>query len=246
MLRLLRAGLALALVCSPALASAEEAAGPEGFGGTLLPPAPYATTVVIVPGKAGEPATYHALAEALNERGFGSLLLDTGRKPKREAVAASVLAVREATGSPCIWLLGHGSGANAALAAAEEASGLCGVMLVAAPGGRKTARLAARLSLPLMIVSGGQDTVAGADEGAALRAAQPDARHAMVLEMDHLLRAVEESGARTALSAKLPQVLTTFMFEEGPQVQGSLDAKPRSSGGSRRAALDRGPRPIRS
>ena len=342
MFHLLRLGVALALALWPVTASAEELTipGPDGpLAGTLVQPAPYAATVVIVPGSGptdrdgNNPlgvtaAPYRLLAEALHERGFGTLRFDKrgmfGSKaaiPDANAVtiddyaadvAAWAGAAKAATGSPCIWLLGHSEGGLVALAAAQRAEGLCGVILVAAPGrplgqaireqltanpanapllkqafaaldrlegGKrvKTARLApplqqlfaapvqgylidllrrdpaplaAALPVPLMIVSGGKDLQVGPADGAALRSARPEARHAVVLEMNHVLKEVDgdDRAANFAayadpslpVSAKLVDLITTFMLDKGPQVQGSLGPRKASSRGSRRAALDPG------
>lgn len=165
MRKLLRAALAAVLACIlPAALGAKELtiAGPQGpLAGTLIHPAPGATTVLIVPGSGptdrdgNNPlgvtaAPYRMLAEALRERGFGSLRIDKrgmfGSKAAvadanavtvsayADDVAAWAAAARAATGSPCIWLLGHSEGGLVALAAAQKAEGLCGVILVAAPG----------------------------------------------------------------------------------------------------------------
>jgi pimeloyl-ACP methyl ester carboxylesterase len=48
--------------------------------------------------------------------------------------AAWVRRIREETGTPCVWLIGHSEGGLVSLAAAQEVEGLCGLVLVAAPG----------------------------------------------------------------------------------------------------------------
>jgi hypothetical protein len=334
------------MLAVPGIAEELTIAGPDGaLTATLIQPAPYAATVVIVPGSGptdrdgNNPlgvaaAPYRLLAEALHERGFGSLRFDKrgmfGSKaaiPDANAVtvdeyagdvAAWTAAAKQATGSPCIWLLGHSEGGLIALAAARRAADLCGVILLAAPGRpmgqilreqlsanpanapfipqafkaldklesgkrikaaklaaplqqlfadsvqgylidllpRDPAPLAAQLGLPLMIVSGGKDLQIGPAEGAALRAARPDAQHAVVLEMNHVLKDVagDDRAANLAayadpslpVSRRLVQLLTSFMLEKGPQVRGSLDRKRSKPGGSRRAASGFGARPVRS
>jgi pimeloyl-ACP methyl ester carboxylesterase len=42
--------------------------------------------------------------------------------------------IRKKTGASCVWLLGHSEGGLVSLAAAQKAGGICGVLLVAAPG----------------------------------------------------------------------------------------------------------------
>lgn len=95
-------------------------------------------------------ASYRLLAEALKERGISTVRADKrGMFASAAAVrdanavtipdyvadtAAWVAATRLATGAPCVWLIGHSEGGLVALAAAQELEGLCGVVLVAAPG----------------------------------------------------------------------------------------------------------------
>lgn len=348
--RLARAALAaaIALLPAPAAAAAEELtiAGPAGpLAGTLVRPAPYAATVLIVPGSGptdrdgNNPlgvaaAPYRLLAEALRERGFGSLRIDKRGLFASKAAAADADAVtigdyaadvagwaaaaKQATGSPCIWLLGHSEGGVVALAAAPRVADLCGVILVAAPGrpmgtllreqlranpanapflkqafkaldrleaGKRVkadqlaaplrpllaeavqgylidllahdpAALAARVSVPLMIVSGGRDIQVGAAEGAALRAAQPAARHAVVPDMNHVLKEIgsDDRAANLAayadparpVSAKLVDAIAAFMLEKGPQVQGSLGPRRAKPGGWRPGPSGPGRRPVRS
>jgi pimeloyl-ACP methyl ester carboxylesterase len=40
------------------------------------------------------------------------------------------------TGAPCVWLLGHSEGGTIALDTGQSASGVCGLVLVSAPGRR--------------------------------------------------------------------------------------------------------------
>ncbi len=146
-------------------AAAQEALtapGPEGaLAGTLVPPAEGQPLVLILPGSGptdrdgNNPlgvtaAPYRLLAEALAERGIGTLRIDKrGMFGSKQAVAdanrvtiadyvadtaAWVGAARAATERDCIWLLGHSEGGLVALAAAAEIDHLCGVVLVAAPG----------------------------------------------------------------------------------------------------------------
>jgi uncharacterized protein len=348
MLRLLRAAAAasLCLIAMPAFAEELAIAGPQGpLAATLIQPAPYAATVVFVPGSGptdrdgNNPlgvtaAPYRLLAEALHERGFGSLRFDKrGMFGSKTAiadanavtiddyagdVAAWAAAAKQATGSPCIWLLGHSEGGLVALVAAQRVEDLCGVILVAAPGRpmghmlreqlsanpanapllkpafkalarleagkrvktaklapplqqlfaepvqgylvdmlrRDPAPLAAGLAVPLMIISGGKDLQVGPNEGAALRAARPDAQHAVVLDMNHVLKDIasdDRAGNFAAygdsalpISPKLVDLVTSFMLEKGPQVRGSLDPKERKARGARRAALGSAARPQRS
>jgi len=93
---------------------------------------------------------YRLLAEALLERGIATVRIDKrGMFASKAAIAdanaatipdyaadtaAWVAATRQATGASCVWLIGHSEGGLVALVAAQELEGLCGLVLVAAPG----------------------------------------------------------------------------------------------------------------
>lgn len=95
-------------------------------------------------------APYRLLAEALQKRGIATVRADKrGMFASAAAVrdanavtirdyvadtAAWVTATRLATGAPCVWLIGHSEGGLVALAATQDLEGLCGVVLVSAPG----------------------------------------------------------------------------------------------------------------
>lgn len=95
-------------------------------------------------------APYRLLAEALLARGIATVRIDKrGMFASKAAIAdgnavtipdyaadiaAWVAATRKATGAACVWLIGHSEGGLVALVAAQQAEGLCGVVLVAAPG----------------------------------------------------------------------------------------------------------------
>jgi pimeloyl-ACP methyl ester carboxylesterase len=97
-------------------------------------------------------STYRLLAEELAARGISSVRIDKrGMFGSRAAVhdasavtiadyAADVHAwigvIRERTGNACVWLIGHSEGGLVALAAAQQPAGVCGLILLAAPGRR--------------------------------------------------------------------------------------------------------------
>jgi pimeloyl-ACP methyl ester carboxylesterase len=139
--------------------------GPQGpIKGTLLAAeAPNAPVVVIIPGSgptdrdgnnplgvAGKP--YRLLAEALAERGVTTLRADkrgmfasAGAIPDANAITIADYAgdahawaslLKQKTGAPCVWLLGHSEGALVAAVAAQDPTDLCGLVLVSG-GGRR-------------------------------------------------------------------------------------------------------------
>ena len=144
-------------------ASPIEAPGPAGpLKGTLLMPAARpSATIVIIPGSGptdrdgNNPmgvsgSTYRMLAEGLAAKGIATVRID---KRGMFASAAAIpnandvtiadyaadahlwaTAARAATGAPCVWLLGHSEGGLVAMAAAQDAADICGLVLVAAPG----------------------------------------------------------------------------------------------------------------
>jgi len=138
------------------------APAPDGpLSGTILTPASAGGPVVlIVPGSGpvdrdgngpGMPAsTYRLLAEGLAERGISTIRIDKrGMYGSRAALAdanavtigdyaadvrAWVSAIRQRTGAPCVWVLGHSEGGLVALAAAQGAADVCGLILAATAG----------------------------------------------------------------------------------------------------------------
>ncbi len=138
------------------------APGPEDqLSGTLIQPVDNNPVVLIIPGSGptdrdgNNPlgvtaASYRLLAEALRERGIGSLRIDKRgmfgsntaiADPNNvtigayvEDVAAWIVSAREATQRECVWLLGHSEGGLVALAAAQRVDNICGAILVAVPG----------------------------------------------------------------------------------------------------------------
>ncbi len=131
------------------------------LAGTLLDPNPKAPLLLIVPGSgptdrdgnnrygvAGGP--YRQLAEGLAQSGVATLRIDKrGMFGSKAAVAdgnhvtiadyaadvrAWIDVARKRTGRSCIWLGGHSEGGLVVLAAAQQAEGVCGVVLIAAAG----------------------------------------------------------------------------------------------------------------
>jgi pimeloyl-ACP methyl ester carboxylesterase len=140
-----------------------QAPGPQGpLEGTLLPAAASrAPIVLIIPGSGPtdrdgnnplgvKAAPYRLLAEALAADGVSTVRIDKrGMFGSRAAIAdanqvtiadyasdvhAWVKALRAETGARCIWVAGHSEGGLVALAAARQPEGICGLVLLSAPG----------------------------------------------------------------------------------------------------------------
>ena len=162
--RMKTAFAAAALAASSAPLAAQvtvEAPGPEGsLIGTYVEPEKGKPLVLILPGSGptdrdgNNPmgvtaAPYRMVAEALGERGIGTLRADKRGLFASKAAVADPNAVtisdyvddvaawsalaRALSGRECVWLLGHSEGGLVALAAQERLENICGVVLVAAP-----------------------------------------------------------------------------------------------------------------
>lgn len=152
-----------ALALAAAITAQElSAPGPSGdLRGTRTKAAdPDAPVVLIVPGSGptdrdgNSPlgiaaGTYRLLAEGLAEVGVSTVRIDKrGMFASAGAGDANAVtiedyvddvrswigAIRDRTGRPCVWLLGHSEGGLVALAAAQRELDICGLILVAAPG----------------------------------------------------------------------------------------------------------------
>jgi len=160
---LLASVMALLGTQAPPVGEDIQAAGPKGaLRGSFVAGGAAAPVMLILPGSgptdrdgnspAGVAAApYRLLAQALAERGISTVRIDKrgafGSAAAGDAnnvtiadyvtdTRAWVRALRERTGGRCVWLLGHSEGGLVALAAAQEASDICGLVLVAAPGRR--------------------------------------------------------------------------------------------------------------
>jgi uncharacterized protein len=140
-----------------------QAPGPLGpLKGTMLSPgSDRVAMMLIIPGSGPtdrdgnnplgvKASTYKLLAEALAERGIGTVRIDKrGMFASAAAVAdgnavtiddyvadvrAWIGVIREKTGASCVWLLGHSEGGLVALAAVQKLADICGLILVSTAG----------------------------------------------------------------------------------------------------------------
>ncbi|GLR47582.1 alpha/beta hydrolase [Sphingomonas astaxanthinifaciens] len=270
--------LSAALVAAP-VSSEVTAPGPLApLAGTMIDAGKGAPVVLVIPGSGptdrdgNNPlgvtaASYRLLAEGLAAKGISSVRIDKrgmfGSKaaiadPNKVTIADYatdarnwVKAVRARTGAKCVWLLGHSEGSLVALAAAQGAEGVCGVVSVSGAGRKlgdvmraqlranpanapildpalkaidaleagkdvapaelpgplamvfappvqgylkdllpkDPARLAASLSVPLLVVQGETDLQTSVEDARALAAAQPKAKLVLVPGVNHVLKA---------------------------------------------------------
>ena len=136
--------------------------GPQGaLAGTLIDPGKDTPAVLIIPGSGPtdrdgnnplgvKGGVYRQLAEALAVKNVATLRIDKrGMFGSRAAVAdpndvtiaayaadahAWVDMLRAKTARSCVWILGHSEGALVALQAAQNPTGICGLVLVAGAG----------------------------------------------------------------------------------------------------------------
>lgn len=140
-----------------------EAAGPAGplKAAMLSPGALPGPVALIIPGSGPtdrdgnsplgiRAATYKLLAQDLAARGMTTVRIDkrgmfasAAATPDANAVTIAdyvsdvnswVVALRKRTGAACVWLIGHSEGGLVAMAASKNQPGICGLVLVAAPG----------------------------------------------------------------------------------------------------------------
>ncbi len=210
----------MAATPSPATQSFVQAPGPLApLRGTMLSPAPGAPMVLIIPGSGPtdrngnnplgvRASTYRLLAQGLAQRGIGTVRIDKrGMFGSRAAVADGnavtiddyvtdteswIASIRKRTGVSCVWVLGHSEGGLVALAAAQKANDICGLVLV---------------------------STAGRPLGEVLRQ-QLRSNPANAPILDQAMAAIDslEAGKRVDASQMNPVLLPLF----GPQVQGFL------------------------
>jgi alpha-beta hydrolase superfamily lysophospholipase len=154
---------AAAIAAAAPGSSPVEAPGPLGpLKGTLLmPEGKPRATILIIPGSGPtdrdgnspmgvSAAPYRLLAEGLAAEGVASVRIDKrGMFGSAAAIADGnavtvadyardvhqwAKAIRARTGASCVWVLGHSEGGLVALAAAQDSTDLCGIVVVAGAG----------------------------------------------------------------------------------------------------------------
>jgi uncharacterized protein len=150
-----------AITAHAAPASTEVHLHAGALSGAMLRPGASSAAILIIPGSGptdrdgnnrlgvkGSP--YKLLAEGLARRGVTTVRVDkrgmfgsSGAVADANAVTISdyagdvhawVKVIREQTGVPCVWVAGHSEGGLVALASSRNPDGLCGLILLAAPG----------------------------------------------------------------------------------------------------------------
>ncbi len=157
-------GLAMMMALAAPAGEEVTIPGPQGpLAGTYQPAEGKSggAVVVIIPGSGPtdrdgnnplgvKAQSYKLLAEALAVRGVASVRIDKrGLFGSAKAVADPNAATIEGyaadargwaqfaakrAGAKCAWIVGHSEGGLVALQAAQDATGICGVILVSAPG----------------------------------------------------------------------------------------------------------------
>jgi uncharacterized protein len=284
-----------------------QAPGPDGpLAGTMLHAASASGPVMlIIPGSGPtdrdgnsplgvKAAPYRLLAEGLATHGVSTVRIDKrGMFGSRTAVPDGnavtiddyardveewVALIRKQTGETCVWVLGHSEGGLVALAAAQRATDICGLILVAAAGrplgevmrqqlraspvsgpildqaisaidrletGHRVdvagmdhgllplfapavqgflinafsydpAKLIAAVAKPVLIVQGTRDIQVSVADAERLKQAAPDAKLALIPDMNHVLK--------TVTSDERPANVATYADPSLPLAAGVVDA----------------------
>jgi len=154
--------LSMMIAAAAVVATPMTVPGPKGaIAGTFVDAGKGSPVVLIIPGSGptdrdgNNPlgvtaAPYRLLAEALATKGVSTLRADKrGMFGSKAAISDAnavtindyaadahtwTAALRRQTDAKCVWLLGHSEGGLIALAAAQQPTGICGLILVASPG----------------------------------------------------------------------------------------------------------------
>lgn len=228
------------LLAAAALASVDVTIpGPKGpLAGTLTDPARTAPAVILIPGSGptdrngDNPAgvsggIYRQLAEQLAAKGVATLRIDKrgmfGSKaaiadPNVVTIADYVADVRgwtaflQARGKRCVWIAGHSEGGLVALAAAQQPKGICGLILLAAPGRPLGTVLRAQLKpkLPPAMYASADAAIAKLEQRQRVDLATVPAPLAPLFNpavQGYLIDLVTTNPATLAAATKLPMLI---------------------------------------
>ena len=230
----------IAIVAAAALTVAEVSIpGPKGpLAATLTDPGKGAPMLILIPGSgptdrngdnpmgvAG--GVYRQLAEQLGTNGVATLRIDKrGMFGSKAAIAdANAVTIADyvadvrswtkflrARGKSCVWLAGHSEGGIVALAAAQQPKGICGLILLAAPGRPLGAVLRAQLrpQLPSAMFASVEAAIARLEQRQRVDPATVPAPLAPLFNpavQGYLIDLMTYDPARLAATTKLPMVI---------------------------------------
>ena len=232
--------MSLSFLLAAALVSSEVTIpGPQGpLAATLTDPAKNVPVLLLIPGsgptdrEGDNPAgvsggIYRQLAEQLAAKGVATLRIDKrGMFGSKRAIADAnavtiadyVADVRgwtaflQARGKRCVWLAGHSEGGIVALAAAQRPKGICGLVLLAAPGRPLGAVLRSQLKpkLPFAMFASADAAIAKLEHRRRVDPATVPAPLAALFNpavQGYLIDLMTYHPARLAAATKLPMLI---------------------------------------
>ena len=213
--------------------------GPQGpLAATLLDPAKSAPAVILIPGSGPtnrdgdnpigvSGGIYRQLGEQLAARGVATLRIDKrGMFGSKAAIAdANAVTIADyvtdvrgwvnllrARGKPCAWIAGHSEGGLIALAAAQRPAGICGIVLLAAPGRPLGTVLRAQLKpqLPPAMFAAADAAITRLEQRQRVDPASVPAPLAPLFNpavQGYLIELVAADPARLAAATKVPMLV---------------------------------------
>jgi pimeloyl-ACP methyl ester carboxylesterase len=230
----------LTLAAAAALVSQDVSIpGPHGaLAGSLVDPGKRAPALILIPGSGptdrngDNPAgvaggIYRQLAEQLGERGVATLRIDKrgmfgskaaipdGNKVTIADYAADVRGWTQflrARGRKCVWIAGHSEGGLVALAAAQQPEGICGLVLLAAPGRKLATVLRSQLKpkLPAEMYASADAAIVKLEARQHVDPAAVPAPLAGLFNpgvQDFLIDLMAQDPARLAAATRLPMLI---------------------------------------
>ena len=221
--------------------------GPQGpLGAALTDPGKAAPALILIPGSGPtdrdgnnplgvKGGVYRQLGDALAARGVATLRIDKRGMFSSKAAIADGNKVRVADyaadvhawvkylkdhGKPCAWLAGHSEGGLVALAAAQDPTDICGLVLIASPGRPLGVILREQLKpkLPPEMMASVDPALAALEKGEHVDPATIPAPVAPLFNpavQDFLIDLMRTDPAKLAAASRLPMLI----------VQGEADAQ---------------------